>query len=86
MSRNNERVLSDTLMNDIRQLMFTELRTSPESVQAVVDAMMTSYLNNDWDAFGEFAIDIIEGYEDDVLLTLNMELNEDAYNQNCNND
>ena len=82
MSRNQERVLSDALMNDISQLMYTELRSNPESIGAVVSAMMNAYLTNDWVTFGEFATNIIEGYEDDILLTLNMEIKEDLENQN----
>jgi phenylpyruvate tautomerase PptA (4-oxalocrotonate tautomerase family) len=85
MSRNQERVLSDALVNDISQLMYTELQTNPESVHAVVSAMVNAYLTDDWVTFGEFATDIIEGYEDDVLLTLNMEIREDLENQNENN-
>jgi hypothetical protein len=85
MSRNQERVLSDALVNDINQLMYVELQTNPESVHAVVNAMMNAYLTNDWDTFGEFATDIIEGYEDDILLTLNMEIREDLENQNEDN-
>jgi hypothetical protein len=84
MSRNQERVLSDALMNDISQLMYTELRSNPESIGAVVSAMMNAYLTNDWGTFGEFATDIIEGYEDDILLTLNMKIREDLENQNEN--
>lgn len=79
MSRNQERVLSDALVNDINQLMYVELQTNPESVHAVVNAMVNAYLTNDWVTFGEFATDIIEGYEDDILLTLNMQLKEDSY-------
>lgn len=84
MSRNQERVLSDALINDISQLMYTELKSNPESIGAVVSAMVNAYLTNDWVTFGEFATDIIEGYEDDILLTLNMELTEDSFNQNEN--
>jgi len=86
MSRNNERVLSDQMITDIREAMYTELRTDPESVWAVVDAMMSCYLTNDLESFSQFTTEIVEGYEDDVIKTLNMELMEDAYNQNCNND
>ncbi len=86
MSRNNERVLSDQMITDIREAMYTELRTDPESVWAVVDAMMNCYLTNDLESFSQFTTEIVEGYEDDVIKTLNMELMEDAYNQNCNND
>ena len=85
MSRNQERVLSDALLNDIKRLMYVELQTNPESVHAVVSAMMNAYLTNDWNTFSEFATDIIEGYEDDIIATLNMQLTEDSFTQNENN-
>jgi hypothetical protein len=42
---------------------------------------MNAYLTNDWSTIKETMIEIIEGTEDDILLNLNMELAEDAFNQ-----
>jgi hypothetical protein len=74
MSRNNERVLSDAMITDIKDQMFTDLRNDPETVWALIDGLMDSYLTNDYSIFTE----IIEDYESDIILTLNMELNEDS--------
>jgi hypothetical protein len=80
MSRNNERVLSDAMITDIKDSMFTDLRNDPETVWALIDGLMDSYLTNDYSIFTE----IIEDYENEILLTLNMELKEDAFNQSEN--
>jgi hypothetical protein len=42
---------------------------------------MNAYLTNDWSTIKETMTEIIEATEDDILLTLNMELTEDAFNQ-----
>jgi hypothetical protein len=80
MSRNNERVLSDAMITDIKDSMFTDLRNDPETVWVLIDGLMDSYLTNDYSIFTE----IIEDYENEILLTLNMELKEDAFNQSEN--
>jgi hypothetical protein len=80
MSRNNERVLSDAMITDIKDSMFTDLRNDPETVWALIDGLMDSYLTNDYSIFTE----IIEDYENEILLTLNMKLKEDAFNQSEN--
>jgi len=79
MSRNQERVLSDKLISDIQELMYQDLRTNPDSVYALVNNMMDAYLTDEWGGFGEIISDVIEDYENDIILTLNMELNEDTY-------
>jgi hypothetical protein len=85
MSRNQERVLSDKLISDIQELIYQDLRTNPDSVYTLVDNMMNAYLTDEWGSFGGIVNDIIEDYEDNILLTLNMEIREDLENQNENN-
>jgi hypothetical protein len=80
MSRNKERVLSDAMISDIKELMFKELE-NPDAQCAFVDNMMNAYLTDEWSPFRGVISDIIEDYEDDILLTLNMELTEDSFNQ-----
>ena len=80
MSRNNERVLSDQLISDIKAMMFSELEWGYER-EALIDSIMNAYLTGDWNLFKQVIIDNIEHYEDDILLNLNMELAEDAFNQ-----
>ena len=84
MSRNQERVLSDQMISDIKDQIFKELE-NPLNQFALVDAIMNAYLTNDWDSFKQVIIENIEHYEDDILLTLNMELTEDSFNQVENN-
>ena len=86
MSRNNERVLSDAMILDIKDSMFIDLVNVPDSVYHLVDDVMNAYLTNDWSTIKETMVEIIEATEDDILLTLNMELMEDSFNQNENND
>jgi len=80
MSRNNERVLSDAMIVDIKDQIFKDLE-NPLNQFALVDAIMNAYLTDDWDSFKQVIIENIEDYEDDILLTLNMELTEDSFNQ-----
>ena len=81
MSRNNERVLSDAMISDIKEQMFKDLE-NPDGQCAFVDAIMDMYLTDDFESFKQTIIENIEHYEDDIILTLNMELNEDS---NVNN-
>jgi hypothetical protein len=39
---------------------------------------MNAYLTDDFDSFKEFITEVIESYESDIILTLNMELKEDT--------
>ena len=78
MSRNNERILSDAMISDIKSEMLDELDKSNDAKCVVVDYMMDAYLTDDWDSFKEFVTNLIEHYESDIILTLNMELNEDS--------
>jgi hypothetical protein len=77
MSRNNERVLSDAMIVDIKDQMFTDLRNDPETVWALIDGLMDSYLTNDYSIFTE----IIEDYENEIITELNTQLMEDSFNQ-----
>lgn len=78
MSRNQERVLSDAMITDIKAELFGELEWS-DNRNSLIEAMMNAYLTDDWNSFKNFATDIIESYEDDIILTLNMHLNEDSH-------
>ena len=84
MSRNNERVLSDAMISDIKEQMLKELE-NPDSQCAFVDVIMDMYLTDDFESFKQTIVDNIEHYEDEIILTLNMELNEDSFNQNEDN-
>ena len=87
MSKNSERVLSDIMISDIKSKMLDELDTSynylihssHDTKCVMVDAIMDAYLTDDFESFKQLMTEIIEGYESDILLTLNMELNEDSY-------
>ena len=81
MSRNNERVLSDAMILDIKDSMFIDLVNVPDSVYHLVDSMMNAYLTDDWDSLKQTITENIEHYEDEIILTLNMELMEDSFNQ-----
>jgi hypothetical protein len=81
MSRNNERVLSDAMITDIKAQLFSELEWTVERTD-LINAIMDAYLTDDWDSFKQMLTETIEDYEDDIILTLNMELNEDSYNNN----
>ena len=76
MSRNNERVLSDAMITDIKSKMLDDLDTN-DGKCIFVDAIMDMYLTDDFESFKQIIIENLEHYEDDILLTLNMELNED---------
>ena len=80
MSRNKERVLSDAMISDIKEQMLKELE-NPDAQCAFVDVIMDMYLTDDFESFKQTIVDNIEHYEDDILLTLNMELMEDSFNQ-----
>ena len=80
MSRNQERVLSDALIHDIKEQMFKELADG-ESRYLMVSTLVDAYLGN-YDSFKETITEWIETTEDDILLTLNMELNEDSNDNN----
>lgn len=75
-SRNQERVLSDAMIQDIKSALFSELGWS-DNRSALIDSMMNAYLTDDWDSLKQTIIENIEHYEDDIILTLNMQLNED---------
>jgi len=85
MSRNQERVLSDAMITDIKAEMFGELEWSQER-NLLIEAIMSSYLTDDWDSFKGYMTDVIEDYEDNIIATLNMEIREDLENQNENHD
>ena len=80
MSRNQERVLSDQMISDIKAEMFSELEWS-DARNELTEAMMNAYLTDDFDSLKQVIVDAIEHYEDEIILTLNMELNEDSFNQ-----
>ena len=81
MSRNKERVLSDQMISDIKDSIFIDLINEPDSVYHLVDSMMNAYLTDDWDSLKQTITENIEHYEDEIILTLNMELTEDSFNQ-----
>ena len=81
MSRNNERILSDAMITDIKAKLFSELEWTVDRTD-LIDGIMDAYLTDDWDSFKQMLTETIEDYEDDIILTLNMELNEDSYDAN----
>jgi hypothetical protein len=81
MSRNNERVLSDAMISDIKSKMLDDLDTN-DGKCTFVDTIMDMYLTDDFESFRQIIIENIEHYEDDIILTLNMELTEDSYKNN----
>ena len=80
-SRNQERVLSDAMIHDIKETMFNEL-VDGETRYELVNVLMNTYLTNNTEDLVDTITKWIESTEDDVLLTLNMELNEDSYDNN----
>ena len=84
MSRNKERVLSDAMITDIKAKLFSELAWTVY-ITNLIDDIMDAYLTDDWDSFKQMLTETIEDYEDEIILTLNMELNEDSFNQNEDN-
>jgi hypothetical protein len=81
MSKNKERVLSDAMITDIKEAMYIDLKNDPETVWALIDGLMDSYLTNDYSIFTE----IIEDYENEIITELNTQLMEDSFNQVENN-
>ena len=81
MSRNNERILSDAMITDIKSKMLDDLDTN-DGKCTLVDTIMDMYLTDDFESFRQIIIENIEHYEDDIILTLNMELNEDSHDTN----
>jgi hypothetical protein len=81
MSKNKERVLSDAMITDIKEAMYIDLKNDPETVWALIDGLMDSYLTDDYSIFTE----IIEDYENEIITELNTQLMEDSFNQ-INND
>ena len=81
MSRNNERILSDAMITDIKSKMLDDLDTN-DGKCTLVDTIMDMYLTDDFESFRQIIIENIEHYEDDIILTLNMELNEDSHDVN----
>lgn len=75
MSRNQERVLSDAMITDIKAELFNDLEWYEER-NDLINALMNAYLTDDWNEFKKFITETFESYEDDILLTLNMLLNE----------
>ena len=84
MSKNQERVLSDAMITDIKAKLFSELEWTVDRTD-LIDDIMDAYLTDDWDSFKQMLTETIEDYEDEIILTLNMELNEDSFNQNEDN-
>jgi hypothetical protein len=80
MNRNQERVLSDVMISDIKDAIYTDLRDSDE-LWVLVDNIMNAYLANDWNEFGKTATENIEAYEDNIIAELNTELMEDSFDQ-----
>jgi hypothetical protein len=78
MSRNQERVLSDAMITDIKAELFGQLEWN-DNRNDLINALMNAYLTDDFDSFKEFITEVIESYESDIILTLNMQLNEDTY-------
>jgi len=78
MSRNQERVLSSAMILDIKSYMFNDLEQRDERNE-FVNSIMNAYLTDDWDSLKQVITENIEHYEDDIILTLNMQLNEDTY-------
>ena len=78
MSRNQERVLSDAMIQDIKAGLFGDLEWSGER-NTLIDSMMNAYLTDDFESLKQTIIENIEHYEDEIILTLNMHLNEDSY-------
>jgi hypothetical protein len=80
MSRNNERVLSDAMITDIKAQLFSELEWTVERTD-LINAIMDAYLTDDWDSFKQMITEVIEDYEDKVITELNTQLMEDSFNQ-----
>ncbi len=81
MSRNQERVLSDAMITDIKAQLFGQLEWN-DNRNDLINALMNAYLTDDFGSFKEFITEVIESYESDIILTLNMQLNEDSHDNN----
>ena len=81
MSRNQERVLSDAMITDIKAELFGQLEWT-DNRNDLINALMNAYLTDDFGSFKEFITEVIESYENDIILTLNMQLNEDSHDNN----
>jgi hypothetical protein len=69
------------MITDIKSKMLDDLDTN-DGKCVFVDTIMDMYLTDDFESFKQIIIENIEHYEDDIILTLNMELNEDSYDVN----
>jgi hypothetical protein len=81
MSRNNERVLSDAMIYDIKNKIYTSIRMNNVELWILVDNIVNTYLTDDWDSFKQTMTDNIEYYEDEIITELNTQLMEDSFNQ-----
>ena len=86
MSRNNERVLSDAMIYDIKNKIYTSIRMNNVELWILIDNIVNTYLTDDWDSFKQTMTDNIEYYEDEIITELNTQLMEDSFNQKENND
>jgi len=77
MSRNQERLLSDAMITDIGNQMSEEIKDK-DTRDTLMCVLLAHYLQQDKDSLLEFINEWIEEVEDDILLTLNMELKEDT--------
>jgi hypothetical protein len=66
------------MITDIKAKLFSELEWTVDRTD-LIDDIMDAYLTDDWDSFKQMLTETIEDYEDDIILTLNMQLNEDTY-------
>lgn len=80
MSRNTERVLSKEMIAAIQVRMFNDM-SAPQERTIIVTTLMNAYLMNDAEGLLNTVADIIEDYENDILLDLNMELMEDSFKE-----
>ena len=81
MSRNNERVLSDAMIYDIKNKIYTSIRMNNVELWILIDNIVNTYLTDDWDSFKQTMTDNIEYYEDEIITELNTQLMEDSFNQ-----
>jgi hypothetical protein len=81
MNRNQERVLSDAMIYDIKNKIYTSIRMNNVELWILVDNIVNTYLTDDWDSFKQTMTDNIEYYEDEIITELNTQLMEDSFNQ-----
>lgn len=79
MSRNQERVLSDQMISDIKERMFEELGWG-DARYTLVSAIVNAYLSN-YDELMDTVTEWIETFEDQIIAELNTQLMEDSFNQ-----